>query len=222
MQNPTSRYAAPTLALIVTMLTSQAQANDQAADEEQSTQPGETFPSYPVSTPEPVKRFAKVQFISDGFSLQPDHCELAKSSGDADADRQACKSVSYFATPEGKMAIVSTAVWSNPTVPASFVRPRLLNPEVLQARNYPTGALRSNQQGTAVIRLLVRADGTVGACDIASSTGYSLIDNVSCKIGLKFRFEPGQLDGQLIDSFYMTTMQFYSGAGPRSKPKELP
>lgn len=209
-------------ALMVVAFSSQAQANDQAPNEEPPVRPAETFPSYPANTPEPVKRFAKVQFISDGFSLAPGNCEIAQSSGDVDADRQACKTVSYFATPPGKMAIVSTAVWSRPTALANFVGPKLLNPEAFKAGIYPPTALRSGQQGTTVIRILVRANGKADECEVASSSGYSVLDNASCKIGLKYRYQPGQVDSQPTDSVYMTAMQFYSGAGPRSKPRELP
>ncbi|MBA4780449.1 MAG: hypothetical protein A2792_12825 [Sphingomonadales bacterium RIFCSPHIGHO2_01_FULL_65_20] len=180
------------------------------------------FPIYPARGPQPEKRAAKVGFASNGFDLPEGNCKVIESSGDSEADKQACRSVNFFATPPGKMAIVSTPVWTFPKISGEFVRPKLLNGHKFGTSIYPDAALRGGQQGTVVFRVLVGLDGKVGGCEIVGSSSYRMLDNATCKTAAKFRFSPGTLDGQAVESFYMSTIMFYKGAGPRSKPRELP
>lgn len=194
-----------------------------ASKDEPETDPGKlSFPIYPANVPHPVKLFAKVAFVSNGFDLPKENCKIMESSGDVQADEQACKSVSYFATPAGKMAIVRTSVWPHPTADADFVKPKMLNGSKFGATIYPDGALRGGQQGTAIFRLLVLPNGKVDTCEIISSSSYSILDERTCKIGLKFQFSPGLLKGEPVSTYFISSIRYYQGAGPRSKPRELP
>lgn len=61
--------------------------------------------------------------------------------------------------------------------------------------DYPTTALRSEEQGTTRFRLTVDPNGRVSACEILSSSGSSSLDAATCRImKSRARFTPAKND----------------------------
>lgn len=76
--------------------------------------------------------------------------------------------------------------------------------------DYPTSELRAEHQGTVRFRVDVDARGRVGQCSILSSSGYSGLDEATCKyVTRRARFEPAtNADGQASAGTYMGTIRW--------------
>ena len=59
---------------------------------------------------------------------------------------------------------------------------------------YPALARRMGYQGTVELKVLVRQDGTVGELEIATSSGYPVLDRSALAAVKQWRFEPGTKD----------------------------
>ena len=173
------------------------------------------FPAYPVGSAEPVKLAAKVAFVSDGTVLLATHCKLLESSGDPEADSQACHTVQFFKTSPGTAGIAMAPVWSTPPVAGDFTKPVAKNGASVSGRlKFPIGPLERDEQGTVTMRLHVLKSGKVAGCEVMQSSGSSSIDEAICLAGRKLRYSAGLLDGQPIDTFIFASGHMYQGNGP--------
>lgn len=70
--------------------------------------------------------------------------------------------------------------------------------------DYPSVALRRDQEGTASYRLTIGSNGMVANCQITRSTGHEALDAATCKlISRRARFDPAKdSDGQKIAGSY--------------------
>jgi protein TonB len=73
---------------------------------------------------------------------------------------------------------------------------------------YPYLSRRYNEQGTVVLRVLVKADGTVGALEIASSSGYPLLDRSATSTVRHWRFQPATVDGKPVAEWYELSIPY--------------
>jgi protein TonB len=60
---------------------------------------------------------------------------------------------------------------------------------------YPRRAIEQKLVGEVVLLALVRADGSVGACEIETSSGHSLLDAAAKAALLRWKFRPRMRDG---------------------------
>lgn len=76
--------------------------------------------------------------------------------------------------------------------------------------DYPTNELRAEHQGMVRFRVDVDARGRVAQCSILSSSGYSGLDEATCKyVSRRARFEPAtNADGQASAGTYMGTIRW--------------
>ena len=202
-----------TLALCSSVPMAHAQLHSEADKEAE----GGSLPTYPAGSPEPIERTASVRFISNGYWLEPEHCQLVESSGDPEADEQACSTVQFYKTPTGKVGTAATKVWSRPPIEGTYVRPRKTNktPPV-GPDDYPASSLRRGEQGTVIMRLLVNTAGKVAGCTIMISSGSSELDQTACRtFSRKARYQPATLNGAPIDSYVFEPVRFYLGNGPQ-------
>lgn len=176
-----------------------------------------TLPSYPTDAPEPIERLAKVEFISNGYWLEPEHCQVIESSGDLEADRQACATVQFFKTEKGKVGEASTQVWSVQPVDGVFVRPRMTNKRApVTPDDYPASSLKKGAQGTVTIRLKIDSLGAASDCIVLVSAKDRSLDNAACKaFSTRAKYEPATLNDRPIDAYTLESVQFYQGNGPR-------
>jgi TonB family protein len=64
---------------------------------------------------------------------------------------------------------------------------------------YPATAREQGWQGTALLKVWVLKNGTVGSLEIKRSSGYSILDRSALKAVKEWKFVPAQKDGQPIE-----------------------
>lgn len=98
-------------------------------------------------------------------------------------------------------------------------RPRPPSPSVVPPRSnarqlnnsppvYPRTALRLKQEGTVILKLLVRADGSVEQVTVKTSSGYARLDKAAVKAVKRWRYLPASQGGQAIDFWYEQPVVF--------------
>jgi TonB family protein len=87
-----------------------------------------------------------------------------------------------------------------PTSPAPSIRPGVSPPSVLSRVNpeYSDEARAARYQGTVVLEIIVRKDGTVDVVRVVRTLGLGL-DEQAIKAVKQWRFKPGMRDGQPVD-----------------------
>lgn len=77
-------------------------------------------------------------------------------------------------------------------------------------QDYPTADLRAEHQGSVRFRLDIDARGRVSQCSIAMSSGYTGLDEATCKyVSRRARFEPAtDADGQAVAGSYLGTIRW--------------
>ncbi len=73
---------------------------------------------------------------------------------------------------------------------------------------YPTMAKRNGEQGTVVLRVLVRHDGTAGTVEVKSSSGFPRLDQSAVDAVKTWRFNPATVDGKAVDEWYQVPIPF--------------
>ncbi|MEO0318482.1 MAG: hypothetical protein RL404_2159 [Pseudomonadota bacterium] len=73
---------------------------------------------------------------------------------------------------------------------------------------YPTMSKRNGEQGTVVLRVLVRHDGTAGSVEVKSSSGFPRLDNAAVEAVRSWRFNPATVDGKAVDEWYQVPIPF--------------
>ena len=64
---------------------------------------------------------------------------------------------------------------------------------------YPAAAREQGWQGTALLKVLVLKNGSVGSLEIKRSSGYAILDRSALKAVKDWKFVPAQKDGQPIE-----------------------
>lgn len=65
-------------------------------------------------------------------------------------------------------------------------------------------------EGRLRLRLLVRADGTVGAVELLVSSGDPELDRAAVTALSGWHFEPARRDGEPVDSYYLVWVAFHT------------
>ncbi len=108
---------------------------------------------------------------------------------------------------------------------ADAIRAPVITPPVLQtpaSLPYPTGAFRivldrtaptagfkvQAVEGRVVLKVLVRADGTVGQLEVAISSGNAILDEAAVREASTWRFTPATRDGLPIDAWALVPVRF--------------
>lgn len=73
---------------------------------------------------------------------------------------------------------------------------------------YPRLSRSNNEQGTVVLRVLVKADGTAGQVEIKASSGYPLLDKSASQTVQAWRFNPATVNGKAVDEWYEVPIPF--------------
>lgn len=73
---------------------------------------------------------------------------------------------------------------------------------------YPRLSRSNEEQGTVVLRVLVKADGTAGAVEIKNSSGYPLLDESARSTVQGWRFKPATADGRPVAEWYQLAIPF--------------
>jgi len=73
---------------------------------------------------------------------------------------------------------------------------------------YPYKARQRNIEGFVKVKLLVRADGSVGDVSVLDAQPQGLFEEAALKAVPSWRFQPGVIDGQAVPSWVVTTIRF--------------
>ncbi len=90
-------------------------------------------------------------------------------------------------------------------------------PAIIQARPayranpkpaYPELARRRNWQGTVALAVTVESDGRPGHVDIATSSGYPLLDKAAMRAVRSWHFHPGTENGRPVTMTVLVPIDF--------------
>jgi periplasmic protein TonB len=73
---------------------------------------------------------------------------------------------------------------------------------------YPRLSRINDEQGTVVLRVLVRADGTAGTVEIKISSSYPLLDESARNTVQTWRFKSATVDGKPVAEWYQLAIPF--------------
>lgn len=91
-----------------------------------------------------------------------------------------------------------------PIVPPSADAGQLSNP----APVYPSLSRRLREEGTVILDILIKADGTVGEIKMKKSSGFKRLDDTAVKAVKHWRYQPATQAGQAIDFWYEQPVEF--------------
>lgn len=65
------------------------------------------------------------------------------------------------------------------------------------------------EQGKVLVKYLVEEDGSVGNCDVITSSGKSLLDDAACALVRRhWKFKPAMLDGKPVAEYLTAEVTF--------------
>ena len=102
---------------------------------------------------------------------------------------------------------------------ASEVPPRA---ESLVQPAYPEEARNAGVEGTAMVEVLVGADGEVLGCSLATSSGNSFLDEAAVGAARNSRFAPGTVDGKPVEMKVTVPFRFKLEDKPKEPRGEVP
>ncbi len=146
----------------------------------------------------------ELELFSDGHIK---HFKVIRSSGYSAFD-EACERAAYSTAPIERDPDTGK-------IPRSItIRQRLkdndnqesfslqdMNPSYLpgnQKPEYPKASLRSGEEGTVILRVLIQADGTAGRIEIANTSGFPRLDESAIKAVKTWKFRPATKKGAVI------------------------
>lgn len=101
-------------------------------------------------------------------------------------------SIRYLAACVALVVAQQNASAAEPQSPKPMGNPG----EWVTTRDYPSEALRNEQEGTVAFRIQVGKDGVPSGCEVTMSSGSALLDSATCDlIQSRARFSPA-MDGQ--------------------------
>lgn len=95
-----------------------------------------------------------------------------------------------------------------PTAPA--IQPPSAEAQGLnnKAPLYPQLSRKKKEQGTVLLLILVKADGTVGEVQLKTSSGFARLDQAARQAVKRWQFQPALKEGQPIDFWYELPLKF--------------
>jgi len=117
-----------------------------------------------------------------------------------------------LAPPLPPVAVVPPppVVW--PTVPSGGVRPKIIgNPgDFFGSDEYPPAAIRAEEEGRTVARILVDPSGTPQVCEVTTSSGSVELDKATCRIArARLRFTPAHdAQGKALAGVYVLPVRW--------------
>jgi protein TonB len=73
---------------------------------------------------------------------------------------------------------------------------------------YPKMSQRLGEQGTVVLTVLVKSDGSAGDVEVKSSSGFPRLDRAAADAVKSWHFNPATLDGKPVDKTYDVPIPF--------------
>jgi protein TonB len=73
---------------------------------------------------------------------------------------------------------------------------------------YPQLSRKKKEQGTVLLLILVKADGTVSEIKLKTSSGFTRLDQAARQAVKRWQFQPALKEGQPIDFWYELPLKF--------------
>lgn len=73
---------------------------------------------------------------------------------------------------------------------------------------YPKMSIRLGEQGTVVLTVMVKSDGSAGDVEVKSSSGFTRLDRAAADAVKTWRFNPATVDGKAVDKSYEVPITF--------------
>lgn len=73
---------------------------------------------------------------------------------------------------------------------------------------YPSLSRRLREQGTVVLEVLIKTDGSVGDVRIKESSGFKRLDNTAMKAVRQWRYTPARRGTEAIEFWYLQPIEF--------------
>ncbi len=105
------------------------------------------------------------------------------------------------APPPTPAPVVTAPSRTDVSIPASYSASN-------QKPIYPNMSKRLGEQGTVVLRVLVKADGNAGEVEVKSSSSYPRLDQAAIDAVKTWRFNPAKIDGKATDEWYQVPIPF--------------
>lgn len=103
--------------------------------------------------------------------------------------------------PPSPAPVVTAPSKTDVSIPASYSASN-------QKPIYPNMSKRLGEQGTVVLRVLVKADGSAGEVEVKSTSNYPRLDQAAIDAVKTWRFNPAKIDGKATDEWYQVPIPF--------------
>jgi TonB family protein len=140
------------------------------------------------------------QQVNVGSSPEPAATDTATTATVAETATEAPP----FAEPSSAPTPVEPSSGVYSAVPPGGTQPQEID-RVLP--RYPAAARRANVQGSAVVRGIVRRDGTIDNVEVIQDLPYGLGEEARRAVN-RWRFRPATYRGEPIDVYYTVTVNF--------------
>jgi len=171
------------------------------------TQPTPKTSEQPVAKPIPVPPSPQpVAAPAPSPQPQPSPSKVSAPTEVAQAAPVAPVSAPTTPTPPAPPAPAPAPVVTAPSktevsIPASYSASN-------QKPTYPNMSKRLGEQGTVLLRVLVKADGSAGEVEVKSSSSYPRLDQAAVEAVKTWRFNSAKIDGKAIDEWYQVPIPF--------------
>jgi periplasmic protein TonB len=103
----------------------------------------------------------------------------------------------------------SPQVVNQTPAPQLHIPPLAITNHSVTITDYPLLSIRLQEQGTVLIKYLVKEDGSVGDCTVTTTSGKSLLDDAACAmVKGRWKFKPATKDGKPVSQFLTAEVAF--------------
>jgi len=120
------------------------------------------------------------------------------------SDRAIKQEVQQEPTPPVENPVKSAEPAPAPVAPPQASASQLNNPAPI----YPPQSRRLREQGTVILEVLVKADGSLGDLRLKTSSGYTRLDDSAMHAVKNWHFIPAKRGGTAIDFWYELPIEF--------------
>lgn len=125
--------------------------------------------------------------------------------------RSALITASLLAPPPTPPAapVVKAAPPPPPVTVSLPIPPVATTSHAVMADDYPLTSMRLQEQGKVLIKYLVKEDGSVGDCNVMTSSSNSRLDDAACAmVKRRWKFKPAMQDGKPVTEFLTAEVIF--------------
>jgi protein TonB len=118
-------------------------------------------------------------------------------------------------TPPPIQQVTTEKVAPTPPQPRAIVpgTPVKITNQVDVNQYYPDQSRRNGEEGRAIVKICVNVTGKIDSTEIATSSGFPLLDDAALKVSKLYRFKPATSEGKPVESCPTLPIKFTLKAG---------